>query len=312
MRTITLPDGRAISALSRLDAALLYHEIVTQSTYTRHGIQVADGDCIFDVGANIGLFSIVLGHAHRRLRLFMIEPVPAIFAALELNVARHLGGADARLFKLGLARQPGTAEFVYSPSLSIVTTAHEDDTRGSADTRAGLADWARAAVLDLERIRAIPRPLARVALAALARRGWRELLLGALALPALAFGLAQRLRQRRVVAPLTTISALIRAHEVERVDLLKVDVEGAELDVLLGIEAADWPKIRQLVVEVHDVRGRVGELRRMLAARGYHTVVDQEDWALHPLLGIFTLYAVRQGHAQPAAPSAAEAAPPRA
>ena len=34
---------------------------------------------------------------------------------------------------------------------------------------------------------------------------------------------------------------------IERVDLLKIDVEKAELDVLAGIEPADWPRIRQVV-----------------------------------------------------------------
>jgi phthiocerol/phenolphthiocerol synthesis type-I polyketide synthase E len=62
---------------------------------------------------------------------------------------------------------------------------------------------------------------------------------------------------------------------------------------VLGIEDADWPKIQQFVVEVHDIYGRVDRLRAMFERHGYRTVVDQEDWSLHPLLGIYTLYAMR-------------------
>jgi hypothetical protein len=31
----------------------------------------------------------------------------------------------------------------------------------------------------------------------------------------------------------------------------------------------------------------------MLGAYGFQTCVDQEDWAIHPILGIYTVYARR-------------------
>lgn len=44
---------------------------------------------------------------------------------------------------------------------------------------------------------------------------------------------------------MTTVSALMAEHDLERIDLLKIDVEGAELDVLRGIRPEDWPRISQ-------------------------------------------------------------------
>ncbi len=44
---------------------------------------------------------------------------------------------------------------------------------------------------------------------------------------------------------MTTVSALMAEHNLERIDLLKIDVEGAELDVLRGIRPEDWPRIHQ-------------------------------------------------------------------
>ena len=44
---------------------------------------------------------------------------------------------------------------------------------------------------------------------------------------------------------MTTVSALMAEHDLERIDLLKIDVEGAELDVLRGIRPEDWPRICQ-------------------------------------------------------------------
>lgn len=76
------------------------------------------------------------------------------------------------------------------------------------------------------------------------------------------------------------------------VDLIKIDVERAELDVLRGIKWEDWPKIRQLVMEFHDVGGRREEILRILEAAGFGSVVCDQD---ESLLGstIFNLYCTR-------------------
>ena len=80
---------------------------------------------------------------------------------------------------------------------------------------------------------------------------------------------------------------------MDRVDLVKIDVEGAEEQVLAGVAEHDWPRLRQLAIEVHDVDGRLERLAAMLEGRGYRVTSAREDWALHELLGISTLYAWR-------------------
>jgi hypothetical protein len=82
---------------------------------------------------------------------------------------------------------------------------------------------------------------------------------------------AQKLR-----CPLRTISEIVAERSVERIDLLKIDVEKAELDVLAGIAEADWPRVRQVVAEVHDMEGRLDHLRGMFEERGYEVVLEQE------------------------------------
>jgi FkbM family methyltransferase len=52
------------------------------------------------------------------------------------------------------------------------------------------------------------------------------------------------------------------------VDLLKIDAEGAELDVLRGISLAHWPLIRQAILEVHDYDGRLAAVCDLLSERG--------------------------------------------
>lgn len=61
----------------------------------------------------------------------------------------------------------------------------------------------------------------------------------------------------------------------EHVALLKVDVEGSEVDVLEGVEDADWPRLRQVVVETHGAQRRVAVAS--ILARHYEVVGDVED-----------------------------------
>ncbi|KAL0051426.1 hypothetical protein WJX82_007304 [Trebouxia sp. C0006] len=69
--------------------------------------------------------------------------------------------------------------------------------------------------------------------------------------------------------PVTTISCLMEKHGICQVDLLKVDVEGCELQALQGIQDHHWPHIRQIILEVHDTRGRREHVIQLLQAQNY-------------------------------------------
>ena len=94
-----------------------------------------------------------------------------------------------------------------------------------------------------------------------------------------------------------TVSSMIRALKTQRIDLLKIDVEGAEMDVLAGIEEEHWPAIRMISMEVAPAN-KVGlsELCDRLRGLGFlqvaiEGVLDKEN----PVdeRGPCTLYAVR-------------------
>ncbi|KAL0026049.1 hypothetical protein WJX79_005299 [Trebouxia sp. C0005] len=69
--------------------------------------------------------------------------------------------------------------------------------------------------------------------------------------------------------PVTTISSLMDKHGICQVDLLKVDVEGCELQALQGIQDHHWLRIRQIILEVHDIRGRREHVIQLLQAHNY-------------------------------------------
>src|SRR5437879_6489445 len=99
-----------------------------------------------------------------------------------------------------------------------------------------------------------------------------------------------RLRARTVSARLRTLSSVIAEEGIERIDLLKVNVEKSELDVLRGLESEDWPKIRQAVIEV-DQRDHVEPITLLLERYGFEVLVEQDPLLRHTELCY--VYAIR-------------------
>lgn len=75
---------------------------------------------------------------------------------------------------------------------------------------------------------------------------------------------------RELVLPVRTLSAVLSDVDIpERVDLLKVDVEGAEADVLAGIDDRDWQRVRQVVAEVQGHHGEPEAVQELLRGKGF-------------------------------------------
>ncbi len=59
MNTIKLPNGLRVNCIDKLTARNVYDEIFVDLVYTRPaGIEIRKGDVVFDVGANIGVFTL--------------------------------------------------------------------------------------------------------------------------------------------------------------------------------------------------------------------------------------------------------------
>jgi hypothetical protein len=80
-------------------------------------------------------------------------------------------------------------------------------------------------------------------------------------------------RSQPVTCQVATLSNVIEQCQIERIDLLKVDAERAELDILRGIEERHWPLIRQMILEVHYPRGpRYDQLLELLQTHGFRAM----------------------------------------
>lgn len=74
-------------------------------------------------------------------------------------------------------------------------------------------------------------------------------------------------------------SFLSQVPDLKRISLLKVDVEGAEIDVLDGIDGKHWDLIDVVVLEVCDSKGDVARAEKILTERGFKITKEKPDWA---------------------------------
>jgi len=269
LRQAKLPDGTRIFAVRPQEVAPIYQQV---QEYCRHGIRVKEGDIVFDVGANIGLFAMWLRQSvGRNITVFSFEPIPVVFDALQHN-AQRFDPRNWKVFSCGLGRRSGTATFGYFSRLTAMSSVYPDT---STEAVVSLRNTI------LRNVHPLPQGLR-----------WMRRLSGFLLRPCVDYLIRRAFVIESVECPMRTISDVIREHRVPRIDLLKVDVEKAELDVLEGIEAADWAIIRQVVVEVHDLNGRLAKVMALLAEKGLeHIHVEQEP--LFRGSEIYNLYACR-------------------
>jgi amino acid adenylation domain-containing protein/non-ribosomal peptide synthase protein (TIGR01720 family)/FkbM family methyltransferase len=255
-----LPNGMAIVPYLKKEADYLYKDIFESQIYFRHGVTLNDGDCVFDVGANIGFFSLFVQRSWPNAKIFAFEPMPPLFRILETNA--RLYADRATVFECGVSNQNTTALFTFYPRSSLLSGRYADRQAETQVVRAFIQNDQGAEDSN---------PIQDGSL-------FEELLAG-------------QLEAETYSCRLLTVSEVIRQNAVDRIDLLKIDVEKSELDVLQGIETQDWDKIKQIVIEVEDSQGRLKTILDLLEAHGFTCVSEQE-----PLLrgtALFNVYAVR-------------------
>ncbi|MEJ7655194.1 MAG: FkbM family methyltransferase, partial [Chloroflexia bacterium] len=164
------------------------------------------------MGANIGMFMLFVRQQRPDARVYAFEPVPAIYETLQLNTGLY-GKGQVKTFAFGLSDAEKEDEFTYYPQFSA---------------RSGLASYADAG----EEVAVIKQFLRNRA--ARGESGMEELAEEA---ERLLEGVFEGERHR---CSLRRLSEVIREEGIERIDLLKIDVQQAELDVLLGIDEGDW------------------------------------------------------------------------
>jgi amino acid adenylation domain-containing protein/FkbM family methyltransferase len=247
-----LPDGSAIAQVDTTATERLYNEIFVEQTYTRNGIELQDGNCILDVGANIGLFACFLSRLHKNLRILCLEPNSEALGCLTANAKAWFPAVECLPFEVAHETESTEEAFFRALSGSLdgpTTRTLHPQSRTPGDRFSG------------------------------------ELGQACETKPQQPTGQG---RDRRL-----TLSEIISAAQVERVDLLRVAIDGSEIDVLHGLSPDDWTKLRQVVVRLSDQR-RVREVTTILEQHKFRVLVDN---SVPGVAGPAYLYAVRSGEA---------------
>ncbi|MBA2676112.1 amino acid adenylation domain-containing protein, partial [Ramlibacter sp.] len=259
-----LPNGLRIAHINQHETRAVFEEIFDEEIYLQNGVTLRDDAVVFDVGANIGLFTLFVHDRCANPRVFSFEPVPPVYDVMASNVAMYAPGATAMPF--GLSNRAQTTQIHYYRNMSVNSGLYADVQTERALTERFLRNQSEEAGSYMDQL------------------------------------LEGKFEAEVYPCRIITLSQAIREAGVERIDLLKIDVEKSELDVLSGIEPQDWPKIRQMVIETHDIDGRVDTIRAMLGAHGLDCVVHQKQAMLGT--GVFQIYAVRDRAQQAMQPSA--------
>jgi hypothetical protein len=98
--------------------------------------------------------------------------------------------------------------------------------------------------------------------------------------------------KKKVDCKLVPLSSIIAKEDINRIDLLKIDCEGAEWSVLNGIKEEDWPKIKSLVIEVHDIDHRLEKVKQLLTEKGFCRLHCESEVGLEDT-GMFNIFALR-------------------
>lgn len=247
-------DAIALHCINPWEASFLRDEV---GGYFAHGIDFAPGATVLDVGANIGVFSAaVYERLDGDVRIFAFEPLPPLYATLERN-AREFFDGHLTTLPYGLAAGEAELDFSYFPAATIFSSSLRNEGNVEDERRrvtATIVEMIRQGGLGPV-LRRIPAPVLRLFVG----RQLRSL---------------RQLETHRVrVRPL---SPVLDEQGIDRIDLLKVDVEGAELDVLQGIEERHWPLVQQAVVEVEHWQQNRDTVCTLFAARGFKVRAEQE------------------------------------
>lgn len=252
---LKLESGLELHAINAIEGAFLLSEV---EDYFSHGIELSPGATIIDAGANIGVFSAralerLGGEAH----IYAFEPLLPIFRVLAKNAEEYFPGRLTAL-PYGLGVEETELDFTYFPLLTVLSSSRrtgenlESEKKRVGDT-----------ILELIRTgRAYPH------LSFLP-----EEMLG----PMVESLMASMMRREVHRARIRPLSACIDELGLTQIDLLKIDVEGAELDVLRGIDGAHFPRIRQLVIEVENAGDRAPEVLALLEAKGFRLDLVQDE-----------------------------------
>jgi len=265
MKKIKLSDQTPIYCIKSAEAIVLDDHV---QGYFNHGIKLKDGDVVVDVGANIGVFGLRASQMYKNITIHSFEPVPTIFEVLKKN-SNLSNNKLFYTYQMGLGSKEETLAFTYFPNSPALSTSNPEmwDSNPNA-----FKDAVKGSIKNS------PDSF------------WWSKLIPNFTIPLIAWYL--RKGKKTVHCRVATLSSMIESNNIKEITLLKMDCEGQEWDVLMGIDDSHWDMIRSIVMEVHDVNGRADMVIKLLKDKGFIKITGEKEKSLENT-NLINLYAVR-------------------
>jgi len=260
-----LPNGMQVAHINKYETEYLYNEIFVDQCYLKKGITIQDGDTIIDIGANIGMFSMFANQVAPHSTIYAFEPAPHAFKALQRN-ARLYGDKNIYVSNIGISDRDKQEEFTFYEKSSVFSSFNADEEE------------------DAEAVREIVKNM--LENSGSLKPGELDEFVDEL--------MKDRMKSQSFTCPLKSLSDVIKEYQISQIDLLKIDAEKSEKQILEGIEDADWPKIDQIVIEVHDKKGEVIEqIQQLLREKGFELEIEEEELLQNS--GLYNIFGIKKG-----------------
>ena len=80
----------------------------------------------------------------------------------------------------------------------------------------------------------------------------------------------QQFNNSTITVPAISLERLIKKYKLKTIGLLKMDIEGAEFEIVLNIEHETWSKIQYAVIEYHESeKNRRADLENTIRQQGF-------------------------------------------
>jgi FkbM family methyltransferase len=253
IRKVVYPPFGEIYCRNEMETRLILDEILVDKLYFQEGVSISPGDIVLDVGANIGVFALCA--AKQGAHVYAYEPIPASFELLQRNIQLHALDNMVHPRNIGLSDRSEEKIMFHHPSMSIWDSwnTREDEFELMAEN-----------LQDVLGVLKTAAPLRYRALKSLGFKSLQQFFVRDAIKKILASAV-------RVKCQFDTLSGAILQDNIQSIALLKLDAELADWEVLDGVKAQDWERIRQVAMEVH-VESDVTQLSRFFSERDFGQV----------------------------------------